>query len=82
MTNPLNPYLYQIYRGEYTLDGQSYTGFGISVVSTASNQILILIEDIALSQKELCKLVRLCNELALDPIHIYDVVEDFLNAVH
>lgn len=38
----------------------------------------IVIEDISTEKEKIEKLVRLCNELDLDPIHIHDVVEDFL----
>ncbi|MBQ7128906.1 MAG: hypothetical protein IJO19_02845 [Clostridia bacterium] len=38
----------------------------------------IIINDISTEKEKIEKLVSLCNELDLSPIHIYDVIEDFL----
>lgn len=38
----------------------------------------IIIEDVSVEKEKIEKLVHLCNELELDPIHIHDVVDDFL----
>ena len=38
----------------------------------------IVIEDISINKQKIEKLVNLCNELELSPIHIYDVIDDFL----
>ena len=78
MDNPTNHYLYSILEDEYILEGQAHTGFGIIITSTIANEVVAKIEDITTSKYELCTLVQLCNDLSLDPIHIYDVVEDFL----
>lgn len=79
MDNPTNNYLYSILEDEYIFKGQAHTGFGIIITSTTVNEVVAKIEDITTSKYELCTLVQLCNDLSLDPIHIYDVVEDFLS---
>lgn len=79
MDNPTNNFLYSILEDEYILEGQTHTGFGIIITSTIANEVVAKIEDITTSKYELYTLVQLCNDLSLDPIHIYDVVEDFLS---
>lgn len=79
MENPTNNFLYSILEDEYILEGQVHTGFGIIITSTIANEVVAKIEDITTSKYELYTLVQLCNDLSLDPIHIYDVVEDFLS---
>lgn len=79
MDNTTNNFKYSIFEDKYVLEGQTYTGFGILITSIADNMVVAKIEDVTTSKYELCRLVQLCNELSLDPIHIYDVVEDFLS---
>ena len=79
MDNPTNNYLYSILEDKYIFEGQAHTGFGIVIISTTVNEVVAKIEDITTSKYELCTLVQLCNDLSLDPIHIHDVVEDFLS---
>lgn len=79
MDNPTNNYLYSFLEDEYILEGQAHTGFGIIITSTTANEVISQIDDITSSKYELCTLVQLCNDLSLDQIHIYDVVEDFLS---
>lgn len=52
-------------------DGNIFDTYGISYKE-------IVIEDISTNKTNVEKLVRLCNELELSPIHLNDVVEDFL----
>ncbi len=40
--------------------------------------ILSKVADISFDHDRLAELVLQCNRLALSPIHLYDVVEDFL----
>ena len=79
MENPTNNFLYSVLEDEYIFEGQAHTGFGIIITSTIAKEVVAKIEDITTSKYELCTLVQLCNDLSLDPIHIYDVVEDFLS---
>ena len=79
MDNPINNFLYSIFNDEYNLEGETHIGFGILITSTTDNKVITRIEDVTTSKYELCTLVQLCNDLSLNPIHIYDVVEDFLS---
>lgn len=64
--------MYRIIASRYTLEGVSYLGYGIKGMKRE-------IEDITTDYARLAVLVKLCNELVLDPIHLEDVVEDFLS---
>ena len=82
MDNPTNNFHYAVFEGDYALEGQTHIGFGIIITSTTDNMIIAKIEDITTSKYELCTLAQLCNELSLDPIHIYDVVEDCIERIN
>ena len=51
--------------------GVSYDTYGISYED-------IEIQDVSTDKTKVEKLVNLCNELDLSPIHLNDVLEDFL----
>ena len=65
---------YSLMRGIYLIDGDSYVGYGIGYTENST----LSFEDLALDPIVVAKLVKLCNELDLSPIHLKDVVEDFL----
>lgn len=56
------------------------TCYGIAVVEICDGVPIILqtVSDISASIEKLGELVELCNELDLDPIHLNDVVDDYL----
>lgn len=66
----------------YTLNGKSRKSYGIAVYSNAeedgSATILTAVRDITSERERLEDLVRKCNLLELSPIHLDDVIEDFL----
>ena len=68
---------YKVIEGTFNVEEKEYIGYGVSVNNTTSNEIL-LFQDISLNKEDIIKLVSLCNELNLDPIHINDVIDDFL----
>lgn len=68
---------YSLIEGIFTLEQQEHKGYGISVNGSNTNAPL-LFHDISTNQDDVVKLISLCNELQLDPIHIRDVIEDFL----
>lgn len=35
-------------------------------------------EDISINRERVQTLISMCNQLSLSPIHIYDVIQDFL----
>lgn len=61
----------------YHDDIGNYTAHGISAISVqGSKRVEILhIPDVYLNCN---KLVQLCNQYQLDPIHLMDVIEDFM----
>ena len=72
----------QTQKAEYTLlesqkemDGKSYQCFGVKL-SYAGTEVCV--EDLSLNRSEVEKLVKLCNEQDLSPLHFRDVLEDFL----
>ena len=79
MNNPTNIFLYSAFKDKYNLEGETHIGFGILITSTTDNKVITKIEDVTTSKYELDSIVQLCNDLSLDPIHIYDVLEDFLS---
>lgn len=63
--------MYQIKTGNYSLEGKTYTSYGIQCDD-------LVIEDISLDRTVIEALVEQCNREELDRIHLLDVVEDFL----
>ncbi len=78
MDKQMNNYLYTVFKSIHTIDDITYTSFGIVITSTQDNSVIERIKDISTSEAKITKLVNLCNELSLEPIHIYDVIEDFI----
>ena len=66
----------------YTLNGKSRKSYGIAIYSNAeedgSATILTAVRDITSERERLEDLVQKCNLLELSPIHLDDVIEDFL----
>ena len=55
-----------------------YVTYGIKTVSEETSFASISVSDVSLSKSELSILVLQCNELQLSPIHLSDVIDDFL----
>ncbi len=57
--------------------------YGIAVVEEHDGVSVILqsVSDIAVCSDRLEQLVDLCNEFELDPMHLNDVVDDYLASV-
>jgi len=55
-------------------------GIALALVQDGSMNILYSVEDICSEPSQLSQLVQLCNDLHLDPIHLQDVIDDFLAA--
>ena len=53
-----------------------YIGYGIDVFGEKKS---FAIKDITTNKEALKSLIEKCNRLELSEIHIYDVIEDFLN---
>ncbi len=65
--------LYRILCEEQRIDGAWYTVYGIACGR-------MTISNVSSDADKLSKLIALCNTLELSPLHLPEVVEDFLLA--
>lgn len=65
--------IYQITTGTYHLQGENYRSYGIRCAEFE-------VGDISTDKAEVEALVELCNSGGLEPIHLLNVIEDFLAA--
>ena len=72
--------MYQIIKNTYPNNTVFAHTYGIAFTITYDDCIVVLsaIYDICQDQTAITQLVELCNRLQLDPIHLQDVVDDFL----
>ena len=71
------PYVYATVESECQTEGFKYIGYGICVRDERTGKQR-LFRDISVRKREIDELVKRCNALKLDPVHIEDVIEDFL----
>ena len=73
---------YEILEQPCFLEGIAYISYGIAACArTKRNEapaVIALVKDITPNRKKLLELVKNCNRLNLSPLHLKDVVEDFL----
>lgn len=69
--------LYELIEGIFTIEAHEHIGYGISVKCVNSLKPLFF-HDISTNKEDIVNLISLCNKLQLDPIHIRDVIDDFL----
>jgi len=69
-----NPYL--LVEDTVVVDGTAYRSYGITAAVSR-----ITYRDISTDRQAVEALVERCNELRPDPIHLKDIVEDFLLSV-
>ena len=76
-------YKYIVVQSTYKNGEITRTGFGSATVEEYDGVTTILesISDISSDIEPIERLVELCNNLQLDPIHLQDVVSDFLATV-
>ena len=65
---------YTLIQGSYSIDGETHIGYGIAYTEDRA----LSVEDLTTNPTSAAKLVKLCNDLDLSPIHLMDVAEDFL----
>lgn len=67
----------------YTLGTNSRRAFGIAAYADADEDgtttVVAAVHDITSDRKRLERLVEVCNRERLSLVHLYDVVEDFLD---
>lgn len=73
-------YHYVVVREDYLDDAHSRTAYGIAAVEECDGcpAVMQSVSDVCADFAPVQELVQCCNELQLDLIHLYDVVEDFL----
>lgn len=68
---------YELIEGSFRLCSETHIGYGIAVRDISTGKCTCF-HDISINKHDIVKLVSLCNELNLNPIHIKDVIDDFL----
>lgn len=68
---------YKVFSDKYLLpEVGEYVSYGICVYS--DGKLVLCVPDVVTDSERAEKLVCLCNGCGLDPIHLADVIEDFL----
>lgn len=57
-------------------DGEAYVSYGIR--AQAGTKQIAYVSDISTDCKKVQHLANLCTEMTLDPLHLPDVIDDFL----
>lgn len=68
---------YILIRDTYSDGTQRRIGYGIAALDRESVTISAA-HDLSPNETEVAELVKMCNRLKLSPIHLQDVIEDFL----
>ncbi len=58
-------------------EGRLFAVFGVEVVDREGN-VLSVIEDIFVDEREANSFIKNCNKYKLSEIHLFEVVEDYL----
>jgi len=76
-------YKYVVVKSEYINGDSTRIGYGIAVVEECDGNVSVLdsISDICFDVKSVERLVELCNRAELSPIHLHEVVSDFLGEI-
>ena len=69
---------YSIFKENMSNEDGEYTSFGITI-EDSNGDVIKSITDISTDEIVVRDLCERCNKGQLHPIHLYDVVEDFLN---
>ena len=70
-------YVYTVIENDCEIEGYKYTGYGICVSETDGTCNFVY-PDISRRREDVERRLELCNRLELDPVHIEDVINDFL----
>ncbi len=66
---------YSMIRKTYTMENKEYIGYGIACQGETE---VFLLEDISCNADAVLLLIDRCNSFSLSPLHLSDVVEDFI----
>ena len=67
--------IFFLIEGEYILENQKHIGYGIGCYMNGKE---MLFEDLSVNYQNLSNFVEKCNTAHLSPIHLSDVVSDFI----
>ena len=77
-----NKVIYGVREEIYSVNGRARCGYGIVAYAPMEDDtglaVIASVSDVTSDREALEDLVLLCNEIGLDPCHLYNVVEDFL----
>lgn len=68
--------MYKLISKKYCIENTSYIGYGIETVDES-----VRIEDVSTEKCDVEKLIGSCNALCVSPVHLKDIVMDFLNKI-
>lgn len=75
---------YEMIGEVHTLGDRAYISYGIAAYVDAemseAKRVIAHVSDISLNCSILEPLIQRCNTLGISPMHLVDVVEDFLNS--
>ena len=69
---------YILCKETYQAGSNERIAYGIAAYAKNTKTCVVSLHDITSDKDALTRLVLLCNRLQLSPVHLYDVVEDFL----
>ena len=71
---------YILIESTFTANNRKYNSYGIALVVTYDESTVMIesIPDLSQDKERIQHLAKLCTELHLSPIHLADVVADFL----
>ncbi len=75
---------YGLIEERYSANGHARTAYGIAIYADAEADgtatVIASVHDITSDVQALTDLVQRCNRVRLSPIHLEDVIEDFLTS--
>ena len=78
----MNEIVYGIIRETYSLGTETRVSYGIAAYAdsdtTGTASVIAAVRDISGSKEKIDALVLLCNRCHLEPIHLQNIIEDFL----
>lgn len=75
-------YIYKVFEEEVeSQDNGKYNSFGVAVYKSVSENNLeevLRVSDISPDKKTVQTLSNMCTEHQVEPVHIYDIIEDYI----
>jgi len=71
---------YILIESSYIVNGTRYSTYGIAHADVCDGYAVILkaVPDLSRDKERVCRLAECCTKLCLSPMHLADVVDDFL----